>query len=494
MLFLSGCTGSTANTAGKIVSPQNNLMPIEGKWVIEKGLNSNFTVMGNEVKNKWIGKYVQFSHDAMLLGNDLFRQPQYKIKRVNTDEYLLYRHKQPGEKYGIKDNKIYVITIAVKNLYSFDAVLTDDGSLIIEFDDSILYLKKLSDNVDSQLINKCNKYNGNNTVGAPAKELPSHTGLVLGLKYAGNDNKGELEYKYRTIWIGAEVKKLHPVMETPGIFFPRHDGFWRIETKRISAAGRSEDVFYAYSVANGSSEEIKNIAVNPEKWGEKTGRILRSITYVGNDYIGIESIGEGRYNSSNNKWNESRLQMQLVDNLPNLRNVKISDIVGESGIRAINNGKTEVLGLLNLRKISQSDTVQQDENYSLYRKAGHWIFKGRVNYEQNMVLKHSDFNINIIPPTEIVFYDDLCVPWTQIKDKVPEAIDAYTSPNKDIAVIVTRDRILVYEITNQTLGEAPIKRINLKNSETVIMAEWASGNYMSNWEKSFMKNAVKEVK
>lgn len=494
ILVLSGCSSSAVDTVGKIISPQNKLMPIEGKWEIERGLNSDFTEMTDKVKGKWIGKTVQFSNKSVLVGEDLFNGPQYKIKKVNTDEYLLYRHKQPAEKYGIKNSEIYVITIAVKNLYSFDALVVDNEKLLIEFEDYILYLKKLSDNVDSSITNKSNDNNENIDSSILINELPARTGLVLGLKYIEKNNKGEAEYKYRTLWIGADDKKLRTTMETTGIFFPRHDGFWRIETKRINTEYISEDILYAYSVINGSTEELNNITINKEKWRDKTGSITRSISYVCNDYIGIESIGEGSYINSSDKWSENKLQLQLVDNLPNLKSIKISDIAGETGIRAINNGKTEALVLLDLEKINQLGMVQQDENYSLYRKAGHWLFKGRLNYKSEEAYRFSDFNINIIPPSELVFYDDLWVPWTQIKDRVPEAIDAYTSPNKDIAIIVTKDRILIYEITKGTLGELPLKRINLKSGETVIMAEWANGNYMDNWEKSFMKNNVKEVK
>ncbi|MDF2674858.1 MAG: hypothetical protein K0R09_3126 [Clostridiales bacterium] len=479
---------------GKITSPQNKLMAIVGKWEIERGFNSDFTEMTEETKNKWVGKTVQFSDKAVLVREDVFNEPQYKVKKVNTEDYLLYRHKQSAEKYGIKDNEVYVITIAVKELYSFDTIVIDDGKLIIEFEDYIFYLKKLSNTVDSSLISKFSGENENDNPNIIAGEIPAKTGLVIGLKYPGKDREGKVEYKYRTLWVGSEDRLLRPVLETGGIFFPRHDGFWRIETKRITAIDKSEDAFYGYSVINGSTEGMASIAINSDKWGDRIGRITRSISYICNNYIGIESIGEGGYTNSNAKWNENWLQLQLVDNLPNLKSIKIYDIVGEAGNRAIKNGNTEALGVLDLSNINQLGMVYQNENYGLFRKAGHWLFKGRINYEENGEFKFSDFNINIIPPPELVFYDELSLSWTQIKDRVPEALDAYTSPNKDIAIIVTKERLLIYDITMGTIGATPIKRIGLKNGETVIMAEWARGSYMDNWEKSFMKNEIQEVK
>lgn len=492
-LLLSGCSSGALDTVGKIISPNNNLMPIVGRWEIEKALNSDFTEVKNEDKENWTSKILQFSKEYVQVGEELYIEPQFKIKRVATDQYLLYRHKQPAEEYGIRDGEIYVITIAAKDLYSVDAILLDNGKLIIEVEDYILYLNKVSNEVDNSLIDKLKENTKDNT-DEPINKAPARTGLVIGLKYTGNDRKGEVEYKYRTLWIGAEDKKLRPVMETEGIFFPRHDGFWRIEMERIILENRVEDVFYSYSVLNGSTEELNNLGLDIDKWGDKTGSITRSISYVCNNYVVIESIGEGGYASSSDRWKQNSLQLQLVDNLPNLKGIKISDIAGETGVRALNNGRREALYQPDMSIIKLLDRTPQDENYGLFRVAGHWLFKGRLNYESQGVYKFSNFNINIIPPPEVVFYDDLWVPWTQIKDRVPEAIDAYTSPNKDIAVIVAKDRILIYEINNGALGETPIKKISLKNGETVIMAEWAKGSYMENWEKSFIKNDVKIIK
>lgn len=494
VLLLSSCSNGALDTVGKIISPNNRIMPIEGKWKIERVQSNDFSELSDVDKEKWTSKNLQFSKEFMQLGEELYKEPQYKIKRVNTDEYLLYRHKQPAEKYGIADKEIYVITISAKDLYSVDAILLDDGKLIMEVEEHILTLGKISNKVDDSLVNKLKEENIQGSINASLDRVSGKTGLVLGTKYTVRNKKGEVENKYRTLWIGSEDKRLRPILETGGIFFPRHDGFWRIESKRIAMDNRVEDVFYAYNVQNGNTEELNNLTLDLEKWGNKIGLITRDISYICNDYIGIESLGEGGYSNSKDRWTQNSIQLQLVGNLPNLKGIKISDIAGETGIRSLSNGRREALSQLDNDYIKLQGSIPQDENYGLFRVAGHWLFRGRINYEAGGVKKSSDFNINIIPSSDLVFYDDLWVPWTQIKDRVPDATDAYTSPNKDIAVIIAKDRVLIYEINMGILGDSPIKRINLKNGETVIMAEWARGSYMDSWEKSFMKNDVREIK
>jgi predicted DNA-binding antitoxin AbrB/MazE fold protein len=111
----------------------------------------------------------------------------------------------------------------------------------------------------------------------------------------------------------------------------------------------------------------------------------------------------------------------------------------------------------------------------------------------NNQMLSGDFNINLMPSSKIILYDTLFIPWTAIKDKVPEAIDAYTSPSKDIALIVTTKYILIYTIENGALSSLPIQKVKLKEGESVIMSEWSTGDYVYNWERCFYKNEVKEA-
>jgi hypothetical protein len=188
------------------------------------------------------------------------------------------------------------------------------------------------------------------------------------------------------------------------------------------------------------------------------------------------------------------LSIQPVDSLPNVKSVKISDMLGEAGLSAMEAGRNKVLGSAEIKKASIINSDLTEENYGLFRRAGHWLFKGRFGYGNGGKVSYKDYNINIIPPSKLVFFDDIYIQWTDVKDRVPEAVDAYTSPNGDIALILTKTRLYIYGIEKGKLEKDPLKKIDLKSGETIIMAEWASGRYVENWEKSFLKNQVKEIK
>ena len=174
--------------------------------------------------------------------------------------------------------------------------------------------------------------------------------------------------------------------------------------------------------------------------------------------------------------------------------IKISDIAGEIGRNSFLEGANkEILSKNEKYKDSTIDLVPDEESFGLFRRNGYWIFKGRVNFLDNGVYSYKDFNIRAIPPKEVVHFDQLAVPWNAIKTKVPEAVDAFTSPNEDIALIVTHNNILVYTIDNGDISDIPLKKIQLKSAEKVIMSEWGLDRYAPIWEEEFLKSGGIEI-
>ena len=49
--------------------------------------------------------------------------------------------------------------------------------------------------------------------------------------------------------------------------------------------------------------------------------------------------------------------------------------------------------------------------------------------------------------------------------------------------------MLIYRIVDGTLSDEPLKRIQLEEGETVIMAEWCSSNYIDKWASAFKENS-----
>lgn len=473
-LFAAGCTGSSMEAADKISPPHNRLIPVVGTWEAAGVIESGVLKLG-ELPETWAGKSLQFSDEYVLLGDSILEEPNYKIKRVNKEEYLLYGHKALPENIGISGKELDVITVTNGDKFLCEILRVNDEVLILEIDSNRLYLKKISGQVSRRSDIKYREIDGGTDSAADTDQGPDRTGVLVGLCDSNN---------YRTLWIAATDKKLHPVLDTQDILFPRRSGFWRMEANRVTEAGYMEDFIVAHPVIKEQNEEKINTPVEPLKQEGKTGSITRRIHYVGNDYVSIES--------KDGDTMESTLQVLPIDSLPGIKEVKLSDLSGEAGAASMEEGRREAAEALKAGGGSLTGDAAQAESFGLERKMGHWFFRGRINYRKDNKAHFADYNINVIPPAELIFYDELSVPWTVVKDRVPEAVDVFTSPNRDIALVITRTELVVFGIKNGGLESQPLGKVRLKAGEAVIMAEWATGRYVEAWENSFISSEGQE--
>ncbi|WP_352420617.1 hypothetical protein [Proteiniborus sp.] len=478
-LIMSGCAILPTESTDRISSPKNNYSPVSGTWEIIKVVEGNLNTE-NPNDKEWKEKTLEFSEGYMSLGDYYLESPRYQVKQVNGKDYMLYNHKPFLKNFDIPDAEIEVITVIDKDKYFCEIIRINEDELILSINNYSFHLKKIYNEVETSLKAQENQNDTNSYNLLTYKEDSlTRSGVLLGLR--SNDSN---KYSYRTIWISSNNKILNPVLETEGIIFPRRSGFWKIETKRNIESERIEDFLFAYNISTDNIDEVKELQIDYLNWLGKLGQIHKRIDYIGNDYVSIEAVGNGSYEHNGKKWYENTLNILPIDSLSSKKNVKFTDISGEEDFSSLKLGIEKITDKL---KIKESDLINKEkflDSFGLERKMGHWVFKGRINYMFDDGFHFADYNINIIPPYKLVFYDDLNIPWTNIKNRVPEAIDAFTSPNRDIVLVFTRKEIMVYGIEKGEIGKAPLKRIDLKDNEAVIMAEWATGDYVENWTET----------
>lgn len=475
IIILSGCEKVPQSPMKNILSPKNGKSPIEGKWQLNIYNGSNEDT----------AEIAQFTNDAAVVLGIGYGNVNYKVKKVKINDYLLFnKHKVTPEKLKIKGNEVIVVTVTSSDTLIGDFIATDEKTAVAFVDSKIYFMDKVSDVVDRNIYE--NISSGDSRIELQTKSVELQSGVLIGLK---SKNKNE-EYDYRTIWISSKNKKVNPIRETQDLLFPRKTGFWKLSTKRVKEGTREEDILIAYDVSR-KSEMLSPPSINYINWKDREGKLYKNITYLCNDYVSVEIQGEGKITGTKEKWNENKLQVKPIDNISSSKGVKISELAGTNGVKALNSGKKEAVAKLNeVVEINNSN----EENFGVVRKAGHWILNGRLNYEDNQQMSYLDYNINIVPPEKLVFYDTFHLKWSNIKNEVPDAIDGYTSPNNDIAIIITKTKLYVYGITNGRLDKEPFEKMEIKEGESAVMAEWATGSYVDNWDRIFLSVYTDKVK
>lgn len=487
MFSIISCNIDNIELSDNIEAPKNINLPISGKWRIEDYLLNASSVMDEEKAESYIGIEALFHNELITIGDDYCTEPSFRIKNVDTDEYLIYHHKVTSEFLNIEADEIEIVSITGEEQFFYEFIKASEDTIIVNIDGVFFYLNKISEEVeyDGAVTEQFTENILFDTAEA-SDEDALRTGILIGLKSLDLESKAEgfEKWNYRTIFIRANNKEIVSINEMENILLPRRTGFWKVSVDREEKDGKINDKIVAYPVNKPLHTESDNeIEVKTEVEDNKTENTIKNILYIGNDYISIENI---HYRNKGERF----LEFYPIDNIGKFKPLIITDVLGEIGKEAFDEGvNKEILKDKEEYKNSLIDLKPNEESFGLFRRNGLWVFKGRINYVENGIYSYENFNIKAIPPKEVVYYDELSIPWNRIKSKIPEALDAFTSPNEDIAIILINNDIFIYTIEDGEISNKPIESIKLKPSEKIIMAEWAIGRYPKLWEEELLKQA-----
>lgn len=478
LILLAGCSDPARDLSQQILPPSNSSISIHGTWKVVEVLHQQ-----EESEGEWLGEIVQFSPQLAQVGEEVLTAPRYQIKRVNTADYLLYQSNNMPQEFPFTSEQIEVITITNEELFYCEVLKENNENIVLKIYQDLLLLEKVSDEVTIEPCEEALEAEGNEKEEELLQREKLRSGVLIGLRTDQEDPAtGEPVFSYRTLWISNNERILNPIQQVDHLIFPRRSGFWKLEVKRLANLGKAEDLLYAHNFA--SKEEPLFIDAQEEMalmQRESEALTTRKIVYLGNDYVSVEEVSTG-VTWNGKPWEESRLKMIPIDTLPSTRGVSIVDLLGQPGLEAMESGFQRKLGESGGQDI-QWEALRGD-SFGLERRLGHWFFKGRINSVGQEALQVLDYPINVIPPAKVIFYDELKVPWTDLKDRVPSATDFFTSPNQDMAIAITQKELLIYEIQQGYLARDPLARVPLNLEESVVMAEWATGSYVDNWDRT----------
>lgn len=483
LISASGCSVITRDNTESISKPENLAAPIKGTWEICTCISVEKTLT-NIKDDPVIGRKIAFTKDRLSFGDNVYYNVSYKIKRVNADEYFLYQSQKAYENMRTESNELLVITAYSDDKFIYEFVKNSNGNIAISIDGQHYAMKKISDEYLNDINDDAHMKDQEANTRDELEENDMRSGILLGVRVPNSTDDGVGDYTYGTYWISYVDEKPEPILYADDIYLPRMDGFWKMWVEKILANEGVEDVIEVTAVKKSTDENMMSGINNVSDRVETKSR--KAVIYVGNDYVCVENYVY--HNTPGGRKIRKTLQTLPIDNIDNSSGIKISDLTGESGTIAMESAIEQ------LRKGTEKSGIKivnrelQEENFALYRKTGHWFFKGRLNYEVEDELEYVDFGLNLIPPSNMVAYDILQVPWTKVKEEIPKAVDIYTSPNKDLAVVLTSDKLMLYRIEGSSLAGEPMSVISLADGSQVIMAEWATGDYVERWSRSFIKN------
>lgn len=464
ILLLSGCGNIEFNIEDTIKPPLAQNAAVQGTWRIEKYISVQKELKdSNQNKNLqdlYVGKNAIFDSEIGAIGTEACTDPSYKIIRTTADTFIQNKYRINEELLGLSSAKIDVVDITSDNQLFYQLIVPDENTAYVYTQDGFLEMKKVSDSVDPKIKQICKGYVGANMENGEYKEDPLlRSGVLIGIRSEENI--------YSTYWIYSKNRKVKAASSRKQLLVPRSKGFWEIGAVRTNSDIES---IYVKPFIDIESQQKSQIISKIDMLNKQADT---KILFVGNDYIGIES--NFRYN------------VVPVDGIKEGRGIALSDIMNQNMFSTLKKSRDAFIAALDKDKADKLIKDVNEENYSLKRRNGHWVMTSRLYYKEPNSNKYEDFDLNLMVPSKLIHYDEMNIPWNDIKSRLPWITDAYMSPNKDIAILVSEDSLNIYPVQNSGIVNKQLLKIPLLKTDSIVMTEWSIGKYADIWSEFVQK-------
>ena len=313
--------------------------------------------------------------------------------------------------------------------------------------------------------------------------FPQEYSLLLGIGYdydckiGDNIDAGSMQ-NLKTLCITTENDSLKIIADIPEIILQRDTTYWRIGIKRSVYNNETEDQLWMCPLND--EPEIKGIEVYRGETCE--GSEEYKINFVNEKYIVVYSSGGGycignahpsfwydyfwiQFDTLKNKYNWIG---NIALNIPN----DLSKIFNQDFYTSFLNDGKKVYD--SLHEKSKWALEKVPTKIYLYRQNGKWHTGGEYYWSCEVARGATEeFEVTELPTTNFIGNDKLSISWDTIKTYIPNAVDAFSSPDGKILVVDNGNSFSIYKLFNSHIPSTPSLTYDVQGSEVnVVMIKW----------------------
>jgi hypothetical protein len=288
----------------------------------------------------------------------------------------------------------------------------------------------------------------------------------------------------QTLWIAPVGGKMQ-VMALDDYVVPRKDGFWRVRLQFKSVAPDRgfraiETELWAVPLKKGKNAVAWEEKVpTTEKQDGQTEEQQQSEPEIDSDELHHQELHflSPDYISFYAQRGEESETYSLL---------RISDGQLSEGTLRVSEEKPPIPEAVTTRDmkacIDPKNELSTDDLLAYTSEVSYGIVRGRGKWHYaSMVGRRSyttDCAVSALPPKSLVAQSELFPGWKEIKDKYPDAEDAFPSPGHDLILIFYQNRVMVAPVQQGKIGK-PLLRLEVNGKP--VMVEWALGKYVDAW-------------
>ena len=477
IIGLSSCTSTKSEELNHLIQmPKQESPSIIGTWRV-KEVRSKNDLSDDQVPE--VDDLLYIDQNLVAIGDSYAFPPVFSSKFVNLSKYLKNR--------GIdslkvdKDKNSVIINASQGQLFSRDFIKQSEVSMFYIVNDSLIVLEKVSNKVDSKILNSYSKKASKERMTNPeGEEVAEDQALTLGVRERIDESSDYISYNYYTYLIRIKDDSDISYKKAYNIFVNNKDEYWSVNTNSNNITNNYDELLaFPVRIRQKMSDPSNRI-----KYSCKDINLNLRINYVSDEFISIDYT---------NQMNDNPIRKYAILETKNLKEGKflsLQEFTGEEDSDLI--FKERVLDEANssFKNIDEKNIPFDNTNFGIIRNQGQWIFQSSIFTGDGEEFEQNFFPIEIAIGSQMLNKktnkdNKVSLTRDQVRNINPQFKDYHILSNGKYILIQTPDEILIHKIKDSLIDKNPIFSIPTMNSTTIVSIDEQSASSAENLESAF---------
>lgn len=477
IIGLSSCTSTKSEELNHLIQmPKQESPSIIGTWRV-KEVRSKNDLSDDQVPE--VDDLLYIDQNLVAIGDSYAFPPVFSSKFVNLSKYLKNR--------GIdslkvdKDKNSVIINASQGQLFSRDFIKQSEVSMFYIVNDSLIVLEKVSNKVDSKILNSYSKKASKERMTNPeGEEVAEDQALTLGVRERIDESSDYISYNYYTYLIRIKDDSDISYKKAYNIFVNNKDEYWSVNTNSNNITNNYDELLaFPVRIRQKMSDPSNRI-----KYSCKDINLNLRINYVSDEFISIDYT---------NQMNDNPIRKYAILETKNLKESKflsLQEFTGEEDSDLI--FKERVLDEANssFKNIDEKNIPFDNTNFGIIRNQGQWIFQSSIFTGDGEEFEQNFFAIEIAIGSQMLNKktnkdNKVSLTRDQVRNINPQFKDYHILSNGKYILIQTPDEILIHKIKDSLIDKNPIFSIPTMNSTTIVSIDEQSASSAENLESAF---------
>lgn len=473
ILILVACTNDISNIReeySNTISKPEGKLEIGGIWKNTKvyEFGKGITQSSENSDEMFLSKKVFNFNDTYILN------PNISSRYVNYFSYMRPKISDVPEEFMIEKDTTVVYKFSDNISFSQEFVEIDENKIITIYLGKIFLYEKQSDLSDDIIEKKYAEVTSLTNGKGGVKN--NNFGLAISFRERNTNISDNISYNYYTYYMKkASDDDKAIILKVNDIIIPNTSGLLTVKNTQVIDG---ENVNY-------------NLSINPTFLNDETkANILTDSIYRRIDYVNPNYIAFTKFNYSTNSVSES-YGIHDINNLSKNEPLSATNIAGNSGNEIYLTSYKENINLISSRDdVNVLEFNPNTSNIGMKRYANGWKFVSAIDQQLNNKTSSRifrPFDLNFSPVINIGQSDRTTFAWRQIIGRIPGAIDASVSTDRNYILVQSNNSIQMYPVYYNYIGNKPLFTIQNVNNYEIVMIQWINSENINSLYEEYLK-------